>query len=246
MILRNFSYIKEHQTISAMTKNSQKTTLPYWRKNNSLHFSIGLVLSMMLVVTAFEWNFRNELTDKPLDNIKKTANTEIDLIVREEPLPPRPKVPDFSEPVIANKPIVTTATTDIEKFNIVPKTTDIPDLTNLFGHDPEGKEVAPKAVYELIPAAPKEGMDAFYQYLYKKIRYPEHLSSRNLTGKVEVTFIIDKDGKITNVEILKGFDRALEKEIIRILENAPAWEPAQLGIEKVKTQHRIPFSFNIK
>lgn len=230
-----------------MNNNSQKRTLPYWRKSTSLHFSVGLVLSLTLVTTAFEWNFRNDLTSNPINTLKVAPNTEIDLIVMDEPVPARPKVPDFMEPSTdftePSEPVETDIPTDIIE---VPDGTDIPDLTSLFGSDPHGTETAAVAVYDLIPATPHESMEAFYNYLYKNIRYPIHLTSRNITGNVEVSFVVDKNGKITDVKILKGFDKSLEKEIIRVLKNAPQWEPAQLGPDKVRTQHKIPFSFNIQ
>ena len=231
-----------------MNKNSEKRTLPYWRKDSSLHFAVGLVLSLMLVTTAFEWNFRNDLTSSPVNSIMTPPNTVIDLIVVEETVPSKPKVPDVSQPVSDFTDPTEPADIEIPVEIIeVPGTTEVPDLTGLFGDDyPGEEEKADAAVYDLIPASPKEGMDQFYQYLYKNIRYPVHLTSRNVTGQIEVTFVVDKDGKITDVKILKGFDKALEKEIIRVLKNSRKWEPAQLGPDKVRTQHRIPFSFNIQ
>lgn len=231
-----------------MNKNSEKRTLPYWRKDSSLHFAVGLVLSLTLVTTAFEWNFRNDLTSNPVNSIITPPNTVIDLIVVEEIVPSKPKVPDMAEPASEFTDPTEPEETEIPvEFIEVPGTTEVPDLTNLFDADYSGKkEKADEAKYELIPASPKEGMDQFYQYLYKNIRYPIHLTSRNVTGQIEVTFVVDIDGKITDVKILKGFDKALEKEIIRVLENSRKWEPAQLGPDNVRTQHRIPFSFNIQ
>ena len=146
-----------------------------------------------------------------------------------EPVPA--EKPEEETEIIVDEPVVDTAS---------------PELNELFGDDFFEKEKTEEAVYDLIAAKPKGGMDAFYQYLYKNIRYPEHLKSREVTGKVFVKFEVSKEGKIVNVEILKGFDKTLEKEIIRVLEGAPAWEPAQLGMEKVQTQLKIPFSFNIQ
>lgn len=230
-----------------MNEESKKRTLPYWRKSNSLHFSIGLVLSLMLVVTAFNWNFRNELTETPVNSIIPSQTSEIELIVVEEPIPARPRVPKAINVDIFTDPTEPDETVDIPvEFIEVPVTTDVPELGDLFGDHPEGKEETEEVVYELIPASPQEGSEAFYAYLYKKIRYPIHLSSRNISGKVEVSFVVDENGKITDVKILKGFDKALEKEIIRVLENSPEWYPAQLGANKVRTQHKIPFSFDLQ
>ena len=229
-----------------MNEREKQNHQPYWRKNTSLHFSIGLVLSLTLVITAFEWNFRNELTDKPIDDVSTKKIDEIDLIVKELQLPSKPKVPssipsqEFTEPIQPVEPVELKQITDD-----VPSQ-EIPDLEALFGNEPIGKEEAPIAKYDLIPAFPKGGAEAFYKYLDKNISYPQHLVNRNVSGKIYVQFVVNEKGKIVEVKILKGFDKALEKEIIRVLENAPAWEPAQLGMEKVPSTHEIPFSFDLR
>lgn len=163
------------------------------------------------------------------------------------PEKPKPKVP--AKPV---KPVeiievtepVTEDVVDVPVIDIPGPTT--PDIGDLLPGDPPIEAEPDEADYEVIPAMPKGGMDSFYRYLYKNIRYPSHLKAQGLTGKVFVVFEIDEEGKIDKVKILKGFDAALEKEIIRVLKKAPAWIPAQQGNQKVRMIHRIPFSFDLR
>lgn len=218
---------------------------PYWRKSNSLHFSIGLLLSLTLVTTAFEWNFRNDLTDRPI------RATEIDdplwiMDPIELPEIPRPKVP--TKPLLHPDPLEAVNPTPVEADEPL---VDLPEpppslLDDLLAGDAPVESNVDEAAYELIPAHPRGGMEAFYSYLYKNIRYPEQLKSRQISGKVFVVFEVDEQGKIGKVKILKGFDAELEKEIIRILKNAPAWVPAQKGSQKVRMIHQIPFTFDLR
>lgn len=245
MIFIEFLYIPLHQPFFDMP-TSQRNPLPYWRRNTSFHFSIGLLLSLTLVTMAFEWNFRSELTNSP---VKPGEITNDPFIMEPVVLPkvPRPKVPVKPalpvEPVEATEPI-TEEPVDEPVIDILEPPT--PDIDNLFA-DYKPVEAEPEeAKYELIPATPKGGMDAFYKYLYKNISYPEHLKHQGMTGKVHVVFEINEEGKIDKVKILKGFDAALEKEIIRVLKKAPAWIPAQKGNQKVRMIHQIPFSFDIR
>lgn len=119
------------------------------------------------------------------------------------------------------------------------------DLDALLGNDEPVDLVEEFTNYEIIPAEPKGGEKAFYDYLNKHIQYPDHLKGRNVAGRIFVSFEVDENDRISNVKILKGFDAKLEKEIIRVLENAPEWVPAQQGHRKVTTRHKIPFSFRI-
>lgn len=228
-----------------MKKNQSIPKIPLWKKNNSLHFAAGLILSLTLVIMAFEWNFPDALTDKPIDDLKK--NTIIDQPIMEPvvlPTPPRPKVPVNVVPVPDDTPLSTEPKEP--EHEPIPVIEDEPvNFEELFPEDAPVESAPEFTNYETIPAEPKGGQQAFYNYLYKHIRYPEHLKGRNMTGKVFVSFEVDKTGQISNVKILKGFDAKLEKEIIRVLENAPEWIPAQQGHRKVSTRHQIPFSFKI-
>jgi protein TonB len=217
---------------------------PAWKKNTSLHFSVGLILSLTLVTMAFEWNFRNELTDAPieLDPTKVIDQPIMEPVVL--PTPPRPKVPERITSVPDDTPLSTEQKQEQKPAPPIDQA-QVPDIDDLLGNEQPIDPTPTVEHYDVIPAEPIGGMEAFYRYLYKNIHYPEHLKGRNITGKVFVSFEVDESGKISNVEILKGFDARLEKEIIRVLKNAPEWIPAQQGSQKLTTRHKIPFSFNI-
>ncbi|WP_017732054.1 energy transducer TonB [Nafulsella turpanensis] len=222
-----------------------KNSSPVWARHTSFRFSVGLLLSLTLVITAFEWSFRTTSIDSPITIQQLTKTTVPDMQPVIMPVPPRPKVPAKIIEVpdsesLSTKTKIIDAPVDIEK------TSPLPSLGDLFEEAEPVEEADEIKEYDLIPAVPEEGMESFYQYLYRNIEYPEHLKGRNISGRVEVSFVVDEKGNITNIEILKGFDKKLEKEIIRILKEAPAWIPAQKGYQKVRTQHSIPFSFNLQ
>lgn len=216
------------------------------KKNVSLHFAVGLLLSLTLVTMAFEWNFRNELTDNPIDLRPPKEIDKPDMKAVVLPTPPRPKVPQHITTVPDDTPLAPEKKEEEPKKE--PLVNDEPTLgiEDILDGDPPTDPAPTMEDYDIIPAEPVGGMDKFYSYLNKNIRYPQHLTGRNISGKVFVAFEIDKSGKISKVEILKGFDARLEKEIIRVLKNAPDWIPAQQGRWTVETRLTIPFSFSIQ
>lgn len=228
-----------------MREFSKKNPPPSWKRSNSLHFSIGLVLSLTLVTMAFEWNFPHKLTENPLV-LQAEDPDKPDMKAVILPLPPRPKVPEKVTEVPND--------TEIAYTKLSPKPDDadplisetpVPSLGNLLPDQPPA-EAVDEAVYELVPAEPKNGYDAFYHYLYSNISYPEHLVNSNRAGKIIVRFVVDELGNISNIQIREGFDKRLEKEIIRVLTKAAAWEAASVGNKKIRTLHTIPFSFDLK
>lgn len=228
-------------------RKQDKNSTPVWARHTTFRFSVGLLLSLTLVLTAFEWNFRSATSTVPpltADQLRHDVVPDMKAVLL--PAPPRPKVPEKiievpDDQLVSTKKMVADPPVDIVR------TSPTPSLGSLLGsEEPPIEKAAEVEDYELIPAVPTEGMQSFYNYLYEHIEYPGHLVGRNISGKVFVSFVVDENGEITNIEILKGFDRKLEKEIIRILKEAPAWVPAQKGYTKVKTHHTIPFSFNLQ
>ena len=96
-----------------------------------------------------------------------------------------------------------------------------------------------------IPAQPKGGMSTFQDYVSDNLTYPT-LSLRNKTqGTVEVAFIIEKNGTVGNVEIVKGLDEACNKEAIRVIKGSPKWEPARHKGQVVRQRVTMPVLFTI-
>jgi protein TonB len=102
-------------------------------------------------------------------------------------------------------------------------------------------------VYDAVeyPAQPKGGISGFQDYVSNHLAYPS-LSLRNKTqGTVEVAFIVEKNGMVSNVEIAKGLDEACNKEAIRVNKGSPKWEPARHHGQAVRQRVTMPVIFNI-
>lgn len=96
-----------------------------------------------------------------------------------------------------------------------------------------------------VQPEPVGGLSAFYDYVGSNIQYPETSRSQGLEGKVFVVFVIDTDGSIGDVEILKGVSEDIDSEAIRVLENAPNWKPGEQKGGPVKVRMRLPITFKL-
>ncbi|HZX57410.1 MAG TPA: energy transducer TonB [Mucilaginibacter sp.] len=94
--------------------------------------------------------------------------------------------------------------------------------------------------------SPVGGMSAFYQYLMTNIHYPEYEKKNNIQGKVFLTFVIEKDGTLNDIRVLRGVSRAIDAEAIRVLKNAPKWNPGMQSGRPVRVQYNVPLSFSLK
>lgn len=88
--------------------------------------------------------------------------------------------------------------------------------------------------------------DDLYQYLGKKIKYPEDARLNKQTGKVIIQFIIEKDGTLSHIELLKSSGvKSLDEEALRVVKAMPPWTPGKQNGKLVRTIYTLPISFQL-
>lgn len=102
--------------------------------------------------------------------------------------------------------------------------------------------------YILVEKMPefKGGMDALFKYLGENITYPAEAKEKEIEGKVYVSFLIDKNGAINNVKIVRGVHELLDNEAVRVISAMPKWEPGKHDGKKVVVAYNLPISFKLK
>jgi protein TonB len=103
------------------------------------------------------------------------------------------------------------------------------------------------AVAQDLPAKRAEfpgGTGALIQFIQSECQYPKEAQDKKIQGTVLVEFIIDKEGNVTNVNVLKSAHPLLDAEAVRVCRAMPQWTPAQDGEGKyVKSTYQLPFTF---
>lgn len=103
------------------------------------------------------------------------------------------------------------------------------------------------AVAQDLPAKRAEfpgGTGALIQFIQSECQYPKEAMDQNIQGTVLVEFVIDKEGNVTNVNVLKSAHPLLDAEAVRVCRAMPQWTPAQDGEGKyVRSTYQLPFTF---
>ena len=104
-----------------------------------------------------------------------------------------------------------------------------------------------KGIYNIVeePASFPGGMANCLKFLSENVKYPEDCKKEGIQGRVIAQFIIDKDGSIKDVKIVRGVHPSLDKEAIRVIEAMPKWTPGKVKGEPVKSQFTLPIAFKI-
>jgi len=84
-----------------------------------------------------------------------------------------------------------------------------------------------------------------YKYVNENAKYPSRAKEYNITGKVYVSYIIDKSGSVTNVKIVRGVDKDLDAEAVRLVKSFPIFKPGKQSGKSVRVMFTIPINFTL-
>ncbi len=110
---------------------------------------------------------------------------------------------------------------------------------------PKEEETKVFDVVEQMPSFPG-GQSALLQYLSSNIKYPVVAEENGVQGRVIVTFVVEKDGSITDVRVVKSVDPSLDKEAQRVVKSMPKWIPGKQNGSAVRVKYTVPVTFRLQ
>ena len=124
---------------------------------------------------------------------------------------------------------------------------DIADLKQIVVEAPP-EEVVEEKVFDVVEQMPDfpGGMSALMQYLSKHIKYPIIAEENGIQGRVIVTFVVEKNGSITDVQVIKSVDPSLDKEAVRVVKSMPHWIPGKQNGSAVRVKYTLPVTFRLQ
>jgi len=108
-------------------------------------------------------------------------------------------------------------------------------------------EADPNQIFTSVEQVPEfaGGLEKFGQYLSKNIRYPAVARENNTQGRVICTFVVEKDGSLTDIKVVRGIGSGCDEEAVRVLKNSPKWKPGIQNGRPVRVQYSVPISFTL-
>ncbi|MTI38167.1 energy transducer TonB [Fulvivirga lutimaris] len=210
------------------------------RNKSGLFFQIGLLIAMMVCVSAFEYRTKSIAHD-PIDLTVMVDETIIPPITIQDPPPPPPK-PKLMNPVeVPNDDPLE----EIPPEVVIPTDDPIPTPPVVLEEPPvEDAPVGDFTIVEDMPE-PDGGIAGFYKYVQKNLKYPPAPRRMGIEGKVFVQFVIDEKGELVEFEILKGIHKDCDNEVLRIMNKAPKWKPGKQRGVPVRVKQVLPIEFRL-
>ena len=104
------------------------------------------------------------------------------------------------------------------------------------------------SVYDVVEEMPQYygGSSALFEYLSKNVKYPVVAEENGIQGRVIVTFVVERDGSITETKIAKSVDPSIDREALRVVRNMPRWIPGRQNGSPVRVKYTVPVTFRLQ
>ena len=213
-----------------------------------IFFEIGLAVVLLAAIIAFKHTSKDYKIEK-VEQAVEIAEEEIVEITRQDVKPPqviqRTEIKVFSDAlsIVTNNEKITTSV-DFNEFSedmeiaVMPQAKPV-EVEEVISDEPFIK-------VEKMPSFNGGDLMTFRNWVMGQIRYPQIAQENNITGRVMVTFVIERDGKLTNIKVLQTPDSSLSDEAVRVLRTSPKWTPGMQGNKTVRVRYNLPIEFRIQ
>ncbi len=222
---------------------SKKNIHANLEKKRFLYFEIGTLISLSLLLVAFETGNR-DLTDQSLDiadNNEKSIEVLmpitrpeqpkiLPLLMPEEIILIKDDVPEFDNPNID-------WTSEIDP-NAKMLVYDFPDETKVI-------DDIPFVIVQKMPRYKNGDQLAFQKHLQKLVVYPQEAQNANIQGRVYLEFVVDEKGYVIMEKVIRSPHPSLSEAVLEALKKTDQWQPGEQRDKKVKVRFTIPINFTL-
>jgi protein TonB len=223
------------------TKKSAKADL---ESKRTLFIQIGLIATLAIVLVAFEWKtYDRILIDLGEREMIDIPEEMVEITRQEQPPPPPAPPPQTTQFQIVEDDV------DIEDDFIIDADVDI--TTKIEAYIPpvfEEEIVVEEEIFIVVEDPPSfpGGDEARIRFLSENIRYPQMARESGIQGTVFVTFVVERDGSVTDVRVLRGIGGGCDEEAIRVIRAMPRWNAGKQRGRPVRVQFNMPIRFTLQ
>ena len=201
---------------------------------------VGLVFSLAVVLLAFEYTTYDK-TSSELGNLNLYLIEE-EIVPIAQVVPPPPPPPPKPTTVIE----IVDDEEEIEE-ELVVEDLEVDENTDVEIVEME-ETVEEEEIFTIVEKMPTfpGGEAELFKWLGKNIQYPTMAQDAGIQGVVFVTFVVEKDGSVTGVRVLRGIGGGCDEEAIRRVKQMPRWEPGEQRGKPVKVQYNLPVRFTLR
>lgn len=223
-------------------KKTEKADL---EKRRGLYLEIGLVVVLAAALVAF--NIKS-YDAKKIEVQQRTAEDEIEETViqtqDDTPPPPPPPEPEVvtTEVNIIENDAESENELNMDVFDKLEKQDNV-EIAQVTVEDEE--EEVEDEIFQVVEQDPEYpgGVDALYKFIQQNLKYPQLAKENNITGRVFVQFVVEKDGSVSNVKAARDIGGGCGAEAVRVIKSMPKWTPGKQRGKAVRAAYTLPVNF---
>ncbi len=210
---------------------------------------MGMVVGLAVLFVGFEWGTRDVqvvTADQGVADIIAEEEIEITRPENTPPPPPPPPAPAVTE--VLN---VVEDDVELEQQEIISSEDDASAAQQETFVAPvveEEEEESAQQIFTVVEKQPEfpGGTAELFKYLSKAIKYPVIAQENGIQGRVVCSFVVNRDGSIVDIQVMRGVDPSLDKEAIRVISEMPKWKPGEQRGKPVRVRFILPVQFRLQ
>lgn len=214
----------------------------------NMFLSLGMAISLSLVILMFNWKTYDKGSFVNLGTVEEVEDL-FDMPATVQPPPPPP---------VMQQPSIVTVADEVEieqelELNLDIEITEAMSIAptvveNLIINEKMEEEVADEifTIVEEQPSFQGKGNAEFLKWVGERLVYPPQAARMDIQGKVFIQFVIEKDGSLTDIVVLKGIGGGADEEAVKIVASSPKWSPGKQRGKPVRVRMILPITFILK
>jgi protein TonB len=222
----------------------KKTPEADLENKKTLFRQIGLIVALAAVFFAFEYRSYDkrtlELMERPVEDITE----EIIPITEQKVKPPPPPPPK-------QVTVLKVVEDDVEVEDDIEIDVEVDQDTEIEVYVPpvmEEEEVVEAEIFTVVESMPEfpGGQAKMMEFIAQNIKYPAMARESGIQGRVFVNFVVEPDGSVSNVKVLRGIGGGCDEEAVRVVKSMPNWTPGRQRGKAVRVSFNLPVRFTLQ
>ena len=223
-------------------KKSPKANL----ENKKVMFTqIGLIIALLIAWLAFEHkSYDKRELDESLLNREVVLDEEMVEITKQEEQKPQP----VEQPQQTTQLEIVDDNVETEDININAEVEQNEVIEEYVAPEVVEEDVVEQEIFQIVeemPAFPG-GEAKLMEYVGKNIKYPQIARETGIQGRVFISFVVEPDGSVSNVKLLRGIGGGCDEEAMRVVKSMPKWKPGKQRGKAVRVSYQIPVFFKLQ
>jgi len=226
--------------------DNKKTPKADLERKKFFFVEIGMILTLAVIFVAFEWkSYERQEVETAARQVQTVQEEMVEITKQEKPPTPPQTLPQTTIIHIVENDME--INDDIEINAEADQNTKMEEYVQQDIEVKDEEDAGEMEIFTVVEAMPEfpGGDEARVRFLQENLKYPQAAKEAGIEGRVYLTFVVEKDGRVTDVKVLRGIGGGCDEEAIRVVQAMPKWKAGMQRNRPVRVQYNMPILFKL-